>query len=615
MPLPGARRREARDALPPEVLADVVDTLVACPAFTGVAREDLAALARRSEIAYLAEVADPVTRALVVLRGGLAVRDERDRSADLVGEGEYAALAAGERVAPVESCLVLWLPEAARDLAWSAPADRLPSRLLVRERPATDLRQVPVRRLMRSPVVLADARDSCREAAARMAEQGISSVLVPDGDRLGILTDRDLRARLVARGHGPDTPVAEVATWSVRTVDASTTAFEALLEMVAAGIHHLPVVEAGRVVGMLSSGDLELLESRSPMRVRVAVDRARDVPGVAAALEDLPAGVEALLAGGTPPRETARLVATLTDRVHERLLRLVVAELDDEVGPAPVDLGWVAFGSQARREQTLHTDQDTGLLLPEGLDAGTLEAARAYADRLAARMVAALEECGYPRCPGGVMATEADWCGTVEQWRLRVGRLLRRPSERHLVDSTILFDLRTVWGPLDARALLAPAIGRAADEASFLGHLARAAARHRPPLGFLGRFAVERGGEHTGRFDVKAGAMLPITDLARLATLARGGVEVGTHERLVAAAETGAMSRDLASTLREGYELATGLRLRLHLRQHREGLPRDNFIVPAELDPHERSGLRQAFRGVRTAQEHLASRYLTGMLG
>ncbi len=615
MPLPGARRREARDRLPPEVLADVVDTLVACPAFTGVPRRELAALAGRAEIAYLAGVADPVTRALVVLRGGLAVRDDRDRSADLVGEGEYAALAADERVAAVDSCLVLWLPESARDLAWSVAADRLPRRLFVRERPASDLRQVPVRTLMRSPVVEVTPGSSCRDAASLMAAEGVSSVLVRAPDRPheapGILTDRDLRARLVAAGRGAETPVRDVATWPVRTMEAETTAFEALLEMVAGGIHHLPVVEAGRIVGMLSSGDLELLESRSPMRVRVAVDRAGDVAGVAAALQDLPAGVEALLAGGTPPRETARLVATITDRVHERLLRMAA----DELGPAPVDLGWVAFGSQARREQTLYTDQDTGLLLPDGLEPDALAAAREHADRLAHWMVAGLEECGYPRCRGGVMATEADWSGTVQQWRHRVGRLVRRPSEHHLMESVILFDLRTVWGPLDARSLLGPTIALARDEASFLGHLARMAASHRPPLGFLGRFAVERGGEHSGRFDVKAGAMLPITDLARLATLARGGVEVGTDERLVAAGETGAMSRALVSTLREGHELATGLRLRLHLHQHREGLPRDNYVSPADLDAHERSVLREAFRGVRTAQENLSTRYLTGMLG
>ncbi len=615
MPLPGARRRGERDRLPPEVLADVVDTLVACPAFTGVPRGDLAALARRAEIAYLAGVEEPHTDALVVLRGGLALHDEQDRATDLVGEGEYAAPAPGERVAAVESCLVLWLPEGARELAWSVPASRLPRRLLVRERPVADLRRVPVRSLMRGPVATVAASETCRAAAAQMAEAGISSVLVRDGDppggRLGILTDRDLRGRLVAAGLPPTTPAGEIATWGIRTVESSLTAFEALLEMTASGIHHLPVAEHGRVVGMLSSGDLELLESRSPMRVRVAVDRSTDVAGAAAALDDLPASVEALLAGGTSPREASRMVATITDRVHERLLRMAV----DELGPPPTELGWVAFGSQARREQTLHTDQDTGLLLPDGLEEEALAEATAYAARLAAWMVPALEQCGYPRCPGGVMATEPDWCGTLAQWRSRVDRLLRRPSEHHLMESAILFDLRTVWGALDAGPLLAPSIARAQGETSFLGHLARMAAGHRPPLGFLGRLTVERGGEHSGRFDVKAGAMLPITDLARLATLARGGVEVGTDERLVAAGETGAMSRELVSALRQGHELATGIRLRLHLHQHREGLPRDNWVDPQDLDAHERSMLRETFRAVRTAQEHLGSRYFTGMLG
>jgi CBS domain-containing protein len=183
------------------------------------------------------------------------------------------------------------------------------------------------------------------------------------------------------------------------------------------------------------------------------------------------------------------------------------------------------------------------------------------------------------------------------------------------MESSIAFDLRTVVGDLHTDTLLGPTIARAAERDIFVARLARDATRHRPPLGFFGRFAVQRSGAHAGSFDVKAGVMVPIADIARLHTLARGGAQIATDARLAAATEARQLSSELASTLRAGYGLATALRLRRHLARAHAGAPPDNWLNPDELEVLARAQLRETFKAVRTAQLSIEQRYQTGLLG
>jgi CBS domain-containing protein len=602
----GERGAMTADHLPQEVLDDVVDLLAACPAFIGVGREMLVGLAAEAEIAYVDRITAPTMPALVVQRGGLVVRDGAERTVDLVGTGEFSAPVDGERLDPIEPSMVVWLPDRAIDLAWSAARDQLTT-VLDRPTRTIDLQTAAVRTVMRTPVHTAHVSEPCVVVARRMTDLRISSIVVLGDARIGIVTDRDLRSRLVAEDRSPSTPIGEIATYDVRTVTAQTPVFEALIEMLAAGIHHLPVTEDRRLVGMLSSNDVLELGTRSPFHLRMAIDRAATVDDVAAALDGLPDAVRALLAAGTTAGDVGRVVATVTDRVQRRLLGLAFAERGEPPGP----FGWIAFGSQARREQTLHSDQDHGLLLSDDLD----DSGDAWWRDTAAWAVAALERCGYERCNGGVMAVNAGWRHDVSGWRRAFSDWIERPSEKHLMDSTIAFDLRTVTGALQVRELLAPVIATAADHGIFMVRLARDAIRHRPPLGFFGRFAVERSGEHKGSFDIKAGVMLPIADIARLYALGRASTEVATDARLVGAVDAGQLSDDLATTLRDGYELAIDLRLRRHLECVEAGATPDNWLNPDSIEALARAQLRATFKAIRTAQQSIEARYQTGMLG
>lgn len=596
---------------PEEALGGVLELLRDCPAFAGASPDDVAALARQAEVAYApgGQPADPELsrRCLVVQRGVLGVRDASGRAVDLVGQGEFHAPAPERTVEPWEDSLVALLPDDAAGLAWSSgiarPGAAEPVAATVRAGEA-DLRAGPVRSAMRAPLLTAEPDETCQAAAERMRAHQVSSLLVFRGEEAGIVTDRDLRNRLVAEGLAAEAPVERIASFPVRTVDADTPVFEALVDMLAGGIHHLPVTEGGRIVGMLSTGDLLRLDGRSPLHVRTSLDRARDVDEIADARGRVVSTVRALLAAGTRGTDISRVVAAVGDRVAGRLLDLAV----DELGPAPGPFAWLALGSHARGEQALRSDQDTGICYAEGLDDD-------WFGRLGAWMTSALERAGLPRCPGRVMADNPDWRHDTSGWARRARGWVDTPTGRNLLALQIGFDLRGVAGDLDASGLLDEPVAHAAASDIFLSYLARASLRLRPPLGFRGRMTVDRSGEHAGTFDIKAGAVMPIVDLARTHALAAGSRSLRTADRLADAVADGQLSDDLGSTLADGHDLALRVRLALHSEAIEDGREPSDRLDPGTLTPLSRSGLRETFKAIGVAQEALADRYHTGILG
>jgi CBS domain-containing protein len=463
-----------------------------------------------------------------------------------------------------------------------------------------------VRAVMSTPVVTGQPDEPCRVIAQRMRSHRVSSLVIVGGATLGIVTDRDLRDRVVAADVPADSPVWAITTTAVRTTTPETPVNDVLTLMLAQGIHHVPVAEGAEPVGMVTAGDLLRARTMGPLELGERLDGAPDVEALRQALEARTAMVRDLLAAGLGGTATGRLVAALTDRVVRRLIALAEAEL----GPAPAAYGWLAFGSHGRREQTLHTDQDTGLLLPDGLPDEQL----GWFERLGLTVTDGLAECGYPRCGGGVMASEARWRRSASSWRQRFGSMISAPTVEALLGVDIAFDVRTVAGEMDAAAELGPTIRAAQRQEIFLARLARDASSQRPPLRALGRFAVPRTGEHRGTLDVKAGAMLPIADVARLFVLARGGTELGTDDRLAGAIAQGQLSEDLGTTLRAGYDLALRLRLEAQVTALESGTAVHNRVEPAALPSFARLQLRETFKAVRLAQELLQRRYLTHLL-
>ncbi len=447
---------------------------------------------------------------------------------------------------------------------------------------------------------------SIRGAAQIMSEHKVSSLLIMEGERLvGMITDRDLRNRCVAAGLSSDRPVREIMTERLHTVGVDTLGFQALIAMTRLNVHHLPVMDSGRVVGILSTTDLTRFQSSNAVYLVGDVHKAKSLDTLVEISSKVGELQVNLVTGGATADQVGQAITAITDALTLRLLELA----EEQLGPPPVPYAWMVGGSQARREQSSHSDQDNALLIADHMKPED----DAYFAALASFVNDGLNACGYIYCPGDVMAKNPQWRQPLRIWKKYFNTWIQRPEPMALMLSSVFFDLRPVYDPegmfeeIHDQVLFLTKANRI-----FIAYMAANAIKHRPPLGFFRNIVLIHGGDHDHTFDIKHRGTVPIIDLARVYALSSGITETNTLERLRAAAETDALSREGGANLIDAAEFIGTLRMRHQARQLRRGDKADNFLSPDDLSPLERGHLREAFLLINTMQESLGQRYQAG---
>jgi CBS domain-containing protein len=434
-----------------------------------------------------------------------------------------------------------------------------------------------------------------------MAEAGVTCVVVDMDDELGIVTDRDLRTRVVAAGAGPDTPISDVMTRRAWTIAADRSGTEALLTMLDHGVRHLPVLEADRrLVGVLDDVDLMASERRTPFRLRAQIAQAPDSAAVAAAAAELPDMVVALHDGELPAPAISRAIASVHDTVTRRLIELA----HEELGRPPVRYTWLAMGSFGRREPFPSSDVDCALAW-DGRDDD--REVREATSALAERVLAGLAASGLPPDQQGAVASSPLFARSLDAWEAAARSWVEEPDrDRGLMLLSVVVESEAVWGAPRAADRLATAFARAPNRNLLLRRLAGAALAERPPTGFLRDFVLHSSGERKGVLDIKHGGMLPIESLARWAGLVAGVGAASTLARLRACEAAGTLSGEDVAILHDAFELVSALRMEHQVEQLRAGHAPDNLIDPKSLPPLTRRSLKEAFRAVTRVQRGVA---------
>jgi CBS domain-containing protein len=474
-----------------------------------------------------------------------------------------------------------------------------------------------VRDLVTGSPVTCSAGATLAEAAQLMTERRVGSVIVLDasGGVAGILTDRDLRTRVVAPGLSPGTPVGRVMSSPVVAVEPGALAFDAVLEMMRRGIRHLAVIADGRLLGVVSSHDLVLVQAAHPVGLAREIGGESSPEGLAALAARIVSVVRWLASSGAGAVDIGRLVAELNDQLVRRALALVLSTIEAAGhGPPPLPFAWLAAGSEGRREQTLRTDQDNGLVYLD--PPAELEGAAAkYFERVATAMAEMLARLGFPPCPGGFMASNPRWRQPQAVWRRYFRAWMETPQGETLLQASLFFDLRPIAGTEEiGHALWEWVCEQAPSQTLFLRHMAKTALERHVPLGFFGGFMVERSGAHKDRLDLKARGVFPITQAVRVHALSLGVRETNTVSRLQAAGTRGVFSAAEVAEIADAYEVVARVRLTHQLACLEAGLEPDNFIDPRVLGKSDRLLLKEAFRSIAWLQRHLEDRYQTALV-
>jgi CBS domain-containing protein len=603
---------------------DIAGFLARYPPFNGLESERVVAISGTVQIEHFAAETVILTqegepaRALYVVRKGAVELVDGGTVLDLLGEGEvfgeFSLLASEGPTVTVRAledtlCYLIPPPEGTELLGTAAGRSFVIGSMRRRIRAASDNRHGeppdrryrPVSELIRRPAVWADPEMPVAEAAKLMTRERVSSLLV-SGDPMGILTDRDLRSRVLARGAPPMTSLRDVATAPVKTLPGTALAGEALLAMFADGVHHFPVTDPLMgVIGVVTDTDLLDLGRHTPFAMKRAIERARDTESIAEATRELPDVVCAMVAASADPVDVGRVVALTIDAATRQLLHLGI----ERWGAPPAPWAWLALGSQGRQEQALHTDQDHGLAYdPQGQSEEDIDP---YFARLAEFVTSGLEDAGVPRCRGDAMANHRLLRRSIDGWTGAFRRWMSEPGVDGSILSSIAYDFRQIAGPLDAEPPLRTVIREAAGAPDFLRHLARRALDRTPPTGFFRDLVVEPHGEHAGLLDIKRGGIGLIGNLARAAAIAAGAPDTPTVARLRAAAAGGTLETGVAEELIDAFGFLWDARLRHQVRQVQIGVAPDDFIDPASLGTIARSGMKEAFRVIARAQRQLAS--------
>jgi CBS domain-containing protein len=461
--------------------------------------------------------------------------------------------------------------------------------------------------ILREPVVC-DCNTSVQQAVQRMHQENISSVVIVDANQrpVGIFTLRDLR-RAVASGQLNTTD--DLALWMTASpiaLNHSASAFDALLIMTERQIAHLLVVQQGRLLGVLAERDLFALQRINLVDLVRRIRRGNNLAVLKQTLVDLAELISAMLSHGASATQVTTLITQINDHVLCRVLELRLSQFD----LADINFSWICFGSEGRREQTLLTDQDNGIVF----EVDNNEQSEGYRQRLLPFAYAVnqdLDHLGFTWCKGNVMASNPDLCRSVDEWQHYFDHIIRVATPENLLAASIYFDARIVWGNSAAlERVIRQLFRQAGHNTIFQFHLASAALNQRPPLGRFRDFVLQhKAGQEKG-LDLKVQGLTPFVDAARLLALVHGVAHTNTLDRLQQLVDDGVVEASDGAAYIEAYGFIQLLRLQQHQAQVNAGRARVNVINPDRLNPLDRRILRESLRQAKRLQASISQQFL-----
>ncbi|QIK36719.1 CBS domain-containing protein [Caldichromatium japonicum] len=464
----------------------------------------------------------------------------------------------------------------------------------------------PIDRICQGDVATCCPDQPLIEVAELMRARNISSVVVQERkEPIGIITDRDLRNKVVAAGLDPRQVLArEVMSSPLVTIRENGYLFEALYLMSRRRIHRLGVVDGeGRLQGIVTDTDALRLHSRSPQQLMKAIEEAETPAELATLRREMEQLVLHLHGTGVATADLVQTVALLNDRLLIRLIEIVRAARYPDLTDR---FAFLVLGSEGRREQTLATDQDNAIVYADDLSEPELRQLESFSLDLIDNLIAT----GLPACPGGIMAKNPEWRRSLSEWQQVLDKWLRTPTPAHILAGSMFFDLRTLYGdPLLEQHLKADIIAKLKGNNLFLVHSAANAVSFCPPLGWFGGIKGERRGPYRGCIEIKKAGVFAITEGLKAMALQAGISEGRTHERVRGLQQAGILEGRQAESLLAAFDVLIGLRLRAQLLAVERGSVPNNYLPLAHLNRIELGRLRLALEEVRHFQNFLRHRF------
>ena len=476
---------------------------------------------------------------------------------------------------------------------------------------ANSLTTSKVKTLLCGEPVMLETSTTIQNVAKIMSEENVSAALITDPNQtdeggnsfVGIITERDLCAKVIAQGLDVDTQVVEVMSTELISLDHNAYIFEAMLLMLRYNVHHLPILKNKQPIGVIEVTDIIRYESQNSLLIVSSIFQQNSVDDLIVLSSQLKDCFVRMINEDANSHMVGRAMSEIGRSFKQRLLELA----EEKLGPPPVPYCFVALGSMARDEQLIVTDQDNAIIL----DNQYQEAEHGdYFKALATFVCDGLAACGYTYCEGDIMATNPEYRKTQTQWEECFADWIENPNPQALLNSSIFFDLYGVYGrPKWAEQLNAFILRKAKKNNRFLACLARNALNRTPPLGFFKDFVMEKDGRHNNSINLKRRGTAPLADLIRVHALAIGSQSQNSFDRLEDIIEAGILPPSKGKDLQHAMELISLVRIRHQALDIEAEQEPDNNIEPENMSDFERRNLKDAFLVLSSAQNFLKFRY------
>lgn len=612
------------------------------PPFDGLSDELLDAIAEQVEVSYFKTDSDILTlndtlNELCYIRSGaVEVYRRQGELYNRLGEGDifgHFSLLRNHKVRfpakAIEDTLIYFIPDAVFQRLCEEDDDFADFVELERPRLETaaeqqkksnDMMVTRIRKLVTRYPVMVESTTSVQQAAKQISDAQASAVLVinegSDNPRYsfqdsegktwqmcGILTDSDFRTRVVAEGLSPTTPIGDVISERLITIQSDASVYEAMLTMLRSNVHHLPVLYRQRPVGVVHLSDIIRYETHSGLYLVSNIFNQSSAQGLAKLAPDVRAAFVRMVQEGANSQMVGSALSTIGRSFTRRLLELA----EDALGPPPVPYCYMVNGSMARNEQSIVTDQDNALILSDDF---VPEEHDEYFHALAAFVSDGLAACGYTYCKGDVMATNRQWRQPLAVWKRYFHDWMANPTPEKLLHSSIFFDLDSIYGEDLFVETLQDLIAQTAPKSPlFLAAMARNALNRTPPLGFFRTFVMEKDGKHNNSINLKRRGTAPMVDLIRVHALACGSKAQNSFQRLDDISKTQLLATGVSDKLNYAFEFLCMSRIRHQMIDLQEEREPDNNIEPENVEDSERHTLKDAFQVLSNAQKFLKFRY------
>lgn len=445
---------------------------------------------------------------------------------------------------------------------------------------------------------------SVQVAAKLMSEQKASSVLIMENQQLlGIMTDRDLRNRVVAQSFDTQLPVSHVMTKNPAYLTKNKTIFDAICVMNEKGINHLPILDArtAKPYGMVTNTDISRQQRANVLFVIGDLSQSQSLENLASTAAQVPQYIASTAKRAGDFDLAGKVLAQATDIMTRKLISF----FEKENGKAPMPYCWLVYGSQAREDQTMGSDQDNALLLadepsPEQAD---------YFERFADYVCQGLGKCGIKLCDGNIMASNPELRLSLAAAKKQSLSWVNSPTNEALLAFNIYLDARAVAGDIQLFKALQEYRKPLFKRTMFLAALARSANETNVPLSIFQKFVYAKGQPYKNSIDIKKSAVAIINNLVRLYALSSGLTVAGTVARLDNLPSDSGLSTTDRRNLRDIWLLMNRLRWRHQLTNGVD----DNFVRISDLSSMEKHQLKAAFQAIHRAQQGVVLRFSGGI--